>query len=67
MLIAAMNPCPCGHYGNVKRECRCSPVQVQKYRSRISGRLLDRIDIHVDMPDLSGTTESESSELVRTE
>ena len=70
MLIAAMNPCPCGHYGNVKRECRCSPAQVQKYRGRISGPLLDRIDIHVDVPaidiqDLSGTTESESSELVR--
>jgi magnesium chelatase family protein len=70
MLIAAMNPCPCGHYGNVKRECRCSPVQVQKYRGRISGPLLDRIDIHVDVPaidiqDLSGTTESESSEVMR--
>jgi magnesium chelatase family protein len=70
MLIAAMNPCPCGHYGNAKRECRCSPVQVQKYRGRISGPLLDRIDIHVDVPaidiqDLTGTTESESSELVR--
>src|SRR6202040_3352088 len=70
MLIAAMNPCPCGHYGNVKRECRCSPAQVQKYRARISGPLLDRIDIHVDVPaidiqDLTGTVESESSELVR--
>jgi magnesium chelatase family protein len=70
MLIAAMNPCPCGHYGNVKRECRCSPVQVQKYRSRISGPLLDRIDIHIDVPaieiqDLSANAESESSELVR--
>jgi magnesium chelatase family protein len=70
MLIAAMNPCPCGHYGNVKRECRCSPAQVQKYRGRISGPLLDRIDIHVDVPaidiqDLTGTVESESSELVR--
>jgi len=70
MLIAAMNPCPCGHYGNVKRECRCSPAQVQKYRGRISGPLLDRIDIHVDVPaidiqDLTGSGESESSELVR--
>jgi magnesium chelatase family protein len=70
MLIAAMNPCPCGHYGNVKRECRCSPAQVQKYRGRISGPLLDRIDIHVDVPaidiqDLTGPAESESSELVR--
>jgi magnesium chelatase family protein len=70
MLIAAMNPCPCGHYGNVKRECRCSPAQVQKYRGRISGPLLDRVDIHVDVPaieiqDLSGTTESESSEVMR--
>jgi magnesium chelatase family protein len=70
MLIAAMNPCPCGHYGDTKRECRCSPMQVQKYRGRISGPLLDRIDIHVDVPaidikDLTGTMESERSELIR--
>lgn len=50
MLIAAMNPCPCGHYGDVKKACRCSPTQVQRYRARISGPLLDRIDLHVEVP-----------------
>lgn len=50
MLVAAMNPCPCGYYGDPKRECRCSPGQVQKYRQRISGPLLDRIDLHVEVP-----------------
>jgi len=50
MLVAAMNPCPCGYYTDPRRECRCSPRQIQMYRSRISGPLLDRIDIHVDVP-----------------
>lgn len=50
MLVAAMNPCPCGYYGDVKRECRCSPRQIETYRQRISGPLLDRIDIHVEVP-----------------
>ena len=50
MLVAAMNPCPCGHYGDAKRECRCTPIQMQRYRNRISGPLLDRIDIHVEVP-----------------
>ncbi|MFZ2657592.1 MAG: YifB family Mg chelatase-like AAA ATPase [Victivallales bacterium] len=49
MLIAAMNPCPCGHYGNIQRVCRCTPPQIQRYRSKISGPLLDRIDIHVEL------------------
>lgn len=53
MLVAAMNPCPCGYLGDVKHECRCSPSQIQKYRARISGPLLDRIDIHVEAPALS--------------
>ena len=70
MLVAAMNPCPCGHYGDLRRECRCSPVQVQKYRSRLSGPLLDRIDIHVEVPamelkDLAGTSAEESSASIR--
>jgi magnesium chelatase family protein len=50
MLIAAMNPCPCGFFGDGQRECRCGTTQVQKYRQRISGPLLDRIDIHVEAP-----------------
>ncbi|MGB0993568.1 MAG: YifB family Mg chelatase-like AAA ATPase [Akkermansiaceae bacterium] len=50
MLVAAMNPCPCGYYGDPKRECRCSPPQIEKYRQRISGPLLDRIDLHVEVP-----------------
>jgi len=53
MLIAAMNPCPCGYLGDAKRECRCSPSQIQRYRARISGPLLDRIDIHIEAPALS--------------
>ena len=50
ILVAAMNPCPCGFFGDPKRECRCSLVQVQRYRDRISGPLLDRIDIHLEVP-----------------
>ncbi len=52
-LIAAMNPCPCGHYGNYQRQCRCTPNQIQRYRSRISGPLLDRIDLHVEVGPIS--------------
>jgi len=70
MLVAAMNPCPCGFFGDPKRECRCSPLQIQKYRNRISGPLLDRIDIHVEVPsvryqDLSAVERGESSEKIR--
>ena len=50
MLVAAMNPCPCGFYGDMKRQCRCSPRQIENYRQRISGPLLDRIDIHCEVP-----------------
>lgn len=49
-LVAAMNPCPCGFYGDPVRECRCSPMQITRYQKRISGPLLDRIDIHLDVP-----------------
>ncbi len=49
-LIAAMNPCPCGYFGCIDRHCRCTPDQVQRYRDRISGPLLDRIDLHVNVP-----------------
>ena len=53
MLVAAMNPCPCGFFGDAKRKCRCAPQQVERYRERISGPLLDRIDLHVEAPAVS--------------
>ncbi len=66
MLVAAMNPCPCGFLGDVKRECTCSTLQIQRYRAKISGPLLDRIDIHLEVPavpyrDLAGVSDGESS------
>ncbi len=70
VLVAAMNPCPCGYFGDLKRECRCSSPQVQKYRQRISGPLLDRIDIHVEVPavqykELAGAANGEPSLNIR--
>ena len=70
MLVAAMNPCPCGYFADLKRECRCSPVQVQRYRQRISGPLLDRIDLHIEVPaveyrDVSSNRPEESSNAIR--
>ena len=53
MLVAAMNPCPCGYLGDGKHECRCTPTQIQRYRARISGPLFDRIDLHIEAPALS--------------
>jgi len=66
MLVAAMNPCPCGFLGDPKRECTCSALQIQRYRARISGPLLDRIDLHMDVPavpykDLAGISKGASS------
>jgi magnesium chelatase family protein len=53
MLIAAMNPCPCGYYGDRTRECVCTPQQIRRYRARLSGPLQDRLDIHIDVPPVS--------------
>src|SRR5690606_27156067 len=50
MLVAAMNPCPCGFYGDSTRECRCTPAMIQRYLGKISGPMLDRIDLHVEVP-----------------
>jgi len=50
VLVAAMNPCPCGYYTDARKPCKCTPVQIEKYLSRISGPLIDRIDIHVEVP-----------------
>jgi len=70
MLVAAMNPCPCGHFGDLRRECRCAPSQVQKYRNRLSGPLMDRIDIHIEVPaielkDLTEISTEENSAAIR--
>jgi magnesium chelatase family protein len=70
MLVGAMNPCPCGYAGDSVRECTCSPTAIAKYQRRLSGPLLDRIDIHVEVPrvqyeKLTGAGEGESSRTVR--
>jgi magnesium chelatase family protein len=70
MLVAAMNPCACGYLGDPRHECRCTPAQIQRYRARISGPLLDRIDLHVEAPaltveELRQAKPGESSEAIR--
>jgi magnesium chelatase family protein len=70
MLVAAMNPCPCGFFGDSSRECRCTPAIIQRYLGKISGPLLDRIDIHVEVPavpfkELRDNTSAESSAVIR--
>ena len=70
MLVAAMNPCPCGYFNDRVRECHCTPMMIQRYVSKISGPLLDRIDIHIDVPsvnyrELRGGSTPESSADIR--
>ena len=50
MLIAAANPCPCGYRSDPRRSCNCTPPQIEKYMGKISGPLMDRIDIHIEVP-----------------
>ncbi len=70
VLIAAMNPCPCGFLGDPKKPCKCAPIQIEKYMSRISGPLLDRIDLHIEVPpvpfeDLSKPGDGTGSAMMR--
>jgi len=70
MLVCSMNPCPCGNYGNPYQECSCTPAQIQKYQSKISGPLLDRIDIHIEVQavkynELTAQSSGETSAQIR--
>jgi magnesium chelatase family protein len=70
MLAASMNPCPCGFYTDPTRECTCSPAMIQRYMSKISGPLLDRIDIHIEVPavkyqELASQSSGETSEVIK--
>jgi magnesium chelatase family protein len=70
MLIASMNPCPCGYYGSKKQTCRCTPSQIHKYLNKLSGPLMDRIDLHIEVDsveysDLKSTVEEEPSASIK--
>ncbi|MBI4547654.1 MAG: YifB family Mg chelatase-like AAA ATPase [Ignavibacteriae bacterium] len=70
MLVCAMNPCPCGYFTDPSKECTCTPMQIQKYMAKISGPLLDRIDLHIEVPavkykELASKDSSEQSHKIR--
>src|SRR5438132_502554 len=70
MMVAAMNPCPCGYLGDARHACKCNPLQIERYMGRISGPLLDRIDLHIEVPavpfqELSATSDGTSSQSMR--
>jgi magnesium chelatase family protein len=70
VLVAAMNPCPCGYLGDARHACKCAPMQVERYMGRVSGPLLDRIDLHVEVPavpfrELSASADGTSSAAMR--
>ena len=70
MMVAAMNPCPCGYLGDARHACKCNPLQIERYMGRISGPLLDRIDLHIEVPavpfqELAGPTEGTTSAHMR--
>src|SRR4029077_14916481 len=70
MRVAAMNPCPCGYLGDARHACKCSPMQIEQYMARISGPLLDRIDLHIEVPavafqELSAGADGTSSAAMR--
>ncbi|HZY88344.1 MAG TPA: ATP-binding protein [Gemmataceae bacterium] len=70
VLVAAMNPCPCGYLGDARHQCKCAPPQIERYMGRISGPLLDRIDLHIEVPgvpfqELSAAADGTSSAAMR--
>jgi magnesium chelatase family protein len=69
MLVASMNPCPCGYFGDKERECKCTEKQIENYRNKISGPLLDRIDMHIEVPNIKFSSlenvETESSAQIK--
>ncbi|MGQ2965945.1 ATP-binding protein [Methylophilus sp.] len=69
-LLAAMNPCPCGYYGHYNQRCRCTPEQIARYKNKLSGPLLDRIDMNIEVPalkpeELSHSQAGEASAIIR--